>query len=195
MKKTFSIYIILALTIIGTSCKQKVEEKTVVVDGQEIETTESEGGLSSNTSLKDLTDEQLQQIEKDIEKAKIFAKKYSNVNEDILESKNLDLILNAWKMDQSPKKESEELVVALIGSAFGQNIVDNLDCEWKELSDEYGTDLTVIHKEYKINGFPYSSVYKAITEERDKSLDGIELIIKSKIQEAKTEMEIDVREK
>ncbi|TXN37740.1 hypothetical protein FVB32_05475 [Flagellimonas hymeniacidonis] len=195
MKKPFIIYIILALAIIGKSCKQKVEEKTVVIDGQEIETTESEGRPSSNTSLKELTEEQLQLIEKDIEKAKIFAEKYSKVNQGILESKNLDLILNAWKMDLSPEKESEELVVALIGSAFGQNIVDNLDCEWKVLSDEYGTDLTVIHKEYKINGFPYSSVYKAIVEEREKSLDGIELIIKSKIQEAKSEMEIDIREK
>ncbi len=195
MKKTFRIHIILFSTILISSCKQKVEEKTVVVDGQKIETTESEGGLASNSSMKNLTDEQIQTIQRDIENAKVFAKKYSNLNQDILASENLDLVLKKWKMDQSSDKESEELVIALIGSAFGQNIVDNLECEWQVLSDEYGTDLTVVHKEYSINGFPYSSVYKAIVEDREKSLDGIELIIKSKIQEAKSDLEIDTREK
>jgi len=193
MNIRFGIYIILALTSIGVSCKKTPKEKTVFIEGQKIETTETEVTSSRTTSLKNLTDKQVQQIQLDIEKAKRFAKKYATGNEPVLTSRNLDAVLKGWQINQSSEKESEALVIALIGSAFGQNIVDNLGCEWKVLSDEYGSDLTVIHKDYWVNGFPYSSVKKVIVEEGEKSLEGIELLLKSKIQEAKNEMNIDSR--
>ena len=195
MKIQLKIHKILALIVLVFGCKSKTEQKNVVIDGQQIEITESEIELSNDYSLEDLTYEQIKKIQLDIVEAEIFAANYSNKKEGILESENLDLILKKWKSDQSSDKKSEEKVIEIIGSAFGQNIVENLDSEWQIITDEYGTDFTVIHKEYFVNGFPYSSVYKAITGEREKSLDGIELIIKSKIQEAMNDGGIDRRKK
>ncbi len=195
MRLSYNTLIILAIIILLSSCREKEKKKTIFMDGQIITTTESDGGPAHNYTLQNLTKEQFQKIREDIDQAKVFAQKYSDQKVIMLDSENLDLILDKWKKDLSPDKLREEKVVELIGSAFGQNIVDNLDFEWKVLVDEYGTDYTVIHKVYSINGFPFSSVSKAVSQSREKSLHGIELVIKHKVQEAQKDMGYDKRMK
>ncbi len=193
LRKSSAVLLLLTIFIFG--CKQKEKQETIIIDGQKITTTESEKDLSGDYSLRILNDQQFQKIQKDIEEARIFAQKYSDKTHNILDSENLDFVLKKWKENSAHDKESEEKVVELLGSAFGQNIVDGLDCEWKILSDDYGTDFTVIHREYAINGFPYSSVYKIVAHEPEKSLHGIELVLKNEIQAAKNGSGVERRVK
>ena len=57
-------------------------------------------------------------------------------------------------------------MVEALGAALGQDIVSSLNCDWQLLTDQYGSDLTVIHKKYKVNDFHFLSAQKAYTENK-----------------------------
>lgn len=175
-------------------CKsEKSEKKTIEIDDKKIETVESENPLSADYQLEDLNKNQKDEFIKILARSEVLIKKYSTKEEDIFNAENLDFVLEKWKSDTSNDKESVDEIVELIGCAFGQDVVDKLDCEWKILTDEYGTDFTVIHKKYKINGFPFSSVLKAIEENRVGSLNDIKLLMKKNIIDAENSGDYDER--
>lgn len=109
------------------------------------------------------------------------------------DSNILDEVLEKWRQNKNNTKEKPEYVIEALGAAFGQDIANTLNCEWKILTDQYGSDLTVIHKKYKVNGFPFSSVEKAYTENRIASLYAIKLTIKKNIQDAESGGELQQR--
>ncbi len=165
-------------------CKSDNSKKsTVEVDGQEVQVIESEDPDGADYHLQDLSEEQVAGFTAILDNAEVFIKKYSD-QEDFLKAENLDYVLEQWKVDQSNTKASKNEVVEMLGCAFGQDLINSLDCEWQVLTDQYGTDFTVIHKKYKINGFPFSSVLKAIEEDRKESLGGIKLVLKKNITDA-----------
>ena len=175
-------------------CKTDNSKKnTVEVDGKEIQITESQNSMGSNYGLTDLNEEQKKEFDEILKNSKEFISSYSTKKEDILNSENIDYVLEKWKSDSSSNKKSKNEVVELLGCAFGQDLINNLDCEWQILTDEYGTDFTVIHKKYKINGFPFSSVLKAIEEDRKESLNGIKLILTKNISDAENGADYDIR--
>ena len=180
--------------LFGTK-KSQGQNKTVEIDGEKIEIVKSENPVESNYGLQDLSQEHLLHFKGLLEKSQIFIKKYnaSNLSENIYDSRTLDFVLEKWRLDESNDKETQEEVIEILGCAFGQDIVNELNCEWKLLTDEYGTDYTVIHQEYKINGFPFSSVLKAIEENRNGSLYDIKLVLKKNILDAESGAEFDKR--
>lgn len=174
-------------------CKSDNTKKSVVeIDGKEIPIIESENPMSSDYGLQDLSDKQKAEFNTILNNAEIFILKYSD-KEEFLNAENLDYVLEQWKLDKSTTKSDKNDVVEMLGCAFGQDLINSLNCEWQILTDEYGTDFTVIHKKYKINGFPFSSVLKAIEEDRKESLNGIKLILKKNIEDAKSGAEYDER--
>lgn len=190
------VQIILIMGFLGSlfGCKsEKSEKKTIEIDDKKIETVESENPLSADYQLEDLNKNQKDEFIKILARSEVLIKKYSTKEEDIFNAENLDFVLEKWKSDTSNDKESVDEIVELIGCAFGQDVVDKLDCEWKILTDEYGTDFTVIHKKYKINGFPFSSVLKAIEENRVGSLNDIKLLMKKNIIDAENSGDYDER--
>ena len=148
--------------------------------------------MSSDYGLQDLSDKQKAEFSTILENAENFIQKYSD-KEEFLNAENLDYVLEQWKLDKSATKSDKNDVVEMLGCAFGQDLINSLNCEWQILTDEYGTDFTVIHKKYKINSFPFSSVLKAIEEDRKESLNGIKLILKKNIEDAKNGAEYDER--
>jgi hypothetical protein len=180
--------------LFGTK-KSQGQNQIVEIDGKKIEIVKSENPIESNYGLKDLSQEHLDHFKDLLERAQIFIKKYndSRLPESIYDSRTLDFVLEKWKLNESNDKESQEEVIEIIGCAFGQDIVKELNCEWKLLTDEYGTDYTVIHKKYKINGFPFSSVLKAIEENRNGSLYDIKLVLKKNILDAESGADFDKR--
>lgn len=179
----------------GTKKSQR-KKMTVEIDGEKIEIVKSENPVDSGFGLQDLSKEHLDYFKDNLEKAQRIIKKYneSRLPENLYDSRTLDFVLEKWKLDKSNDKENQEKIIEILGSAFGQDIVNELNCEWKLLTDEYGTDYTVIHKEYKINGFPFSSVLKAIEEGRKGSLNDIKLILKKNILDAESGADFDKRQ-
>ena len=191
--KTIRLYIVLSFIYSLFGCKYDNKKETVKIEGQEIETKVSENFLSPTYSIEDLNENTLVEFEKLNSEAIQFIQHYSKETKDIFNSKNLDEILEIWKIDTNENKVKFNKTVDLIGYAFGTDIANSLNCEWKILNDEYGKDFTVIHKKFKINCFPFSSVQKAIKENRIGSLNDIKLILKKNIQDAENGNEIEVR--
>jgi hypothetical protein len=174
------------------SCKDKSKQETFVVDGQSVNaTTNTEDNYKYE--LSDLTKEQTDFLRQDLDFARQLVSKYLKKTVDNpFDSKTLDLVLDEWNKSTTDKESVEEVVDA-IGGAFGQGIVDELDFEWKIITDQQGTDRIVIHKKYVINGFPYSSVQKIVTEENPRSLQDIKLILKAQVETADRTGEVDLR--
>lgn len=184
--------ILIGLLGFAISCKDKPKQETFEVDGQSVKaTTATEDNYEYE--LSDLTAEQTNFLGQDLEFAKQLVSKYLKKTVDNpFDSKTLDLVLEEWSKSATDKESIEEVVDA-IGGAFGQGIVDELDFEWKIITDQQGTDRIVIHKKYVINGFPYSSVQKILTEENPRSLEDIKLILKSQVEKADRTGEVDLR--
>jgi Domain of unknown function (DUF3806) len=53
--------------------------------------------------------------------------------------------------------------------------------KWIMVTDEYGTDYATTIKELELTNFPLNSVFKAIEEKRENSLNTISLMTKQKI--------------
>jgi len=193
MKLIKLIIILVGCFSIITGCKtDKPKEKIVNIDGKEIITVESDNLVSTENTMKDLSVDQMKKFKNHLKEAEVFIRKYSN-EENYLNAKNLDDVLGKWIADKSSSKKDKEKVVEMIGCAFGQDIINDFDFEWQILTDEYGTDFTVIHKEFKINGFPFSSVEKAIEQNRKGSLENIKLVLKNNINKALQEADVQKR--
>lgn len=187
------IIIIMGLLSVIFGCKSQSKKETIVSDGKSINVTTS---TSENykIDLADLNNEQVKFIQDKLVEAKILIRKYYQDSIDkLFDSKIIDQVLSNWRNDMSKDKKSAEEIIDIFGAAFGQGIVDELNCEWKVLTDQYGTDLTVVNKRFVVNGFPFSSVQKVVKEDNPRSLDDIKLVLKKQIEEAEEKGNVDER--
>ncbi len=176
---------------------QKTATETFQVDGDTITTksTESSNALDADYKLADLTPELKNHITDKLKEAEGLIIKYNGqLPTSKYDANTLDNVFEKWRQSADKKKEKPEYVVEALGAALGQDIVNSLDCEWQVLTDQYGSDLTVIHKKYKVNGFPFSSAEKAYTENKVGSFQTIKLTIKHNIEEAKKSGEVQQRQ-
>lgn len=176
---------------------KKTVTETFQVDGDTITTksTETDGGLDANYKLADLTPELKSHISEKLKEAELLIIKYNGqLPPSKYDANILDLVFDKWRQNKDTKKEASEYVVEAMGAAFGQDIVNSLDCNWQMLTDQYGSDVTVIHKKYKVNGFPFSSAEKAHTENKIGSFQSIKLTIKHHIQEAEISGQVQERQ-
>jgi hypothetical protein len=192
--------IIMGLFSFLFGCKdntKKTVTETFQVDGDTITTksTETGDGLDANYQLADLTPELKNHIADKLKEAESLIIKYNGqLPSSKYDANTLDLVFDKWRQSNDVKKETAEFVVEALGAALGQDIVNSLDCDWQVLTDQYGSDLTVIHKKYKVNGFPFSSAEKAYTENKVGSFQSIKLTIKHHIQEAEKSGEVQERQ-
>jgi hypothetical protein len=141
--------------------------------------------------LNDLNSEQVDFIRVKSKQGTEFVAKYSEFeNEGKMEFKYLDSSIEKWKNTDQNTREKPEEVIDIIGALFGQTLVEKLNFEWKLITDQYGTDFTVIDKKYFVNGFPFSSVQKSVTENRPNSLNEIFGLIKEQLLEAEKSGEV-----
>jgi hypothetical protein len=150
--------------------------------------------FDADYKLSDLTPELNTHIAGQLKIAEELITKYNGkLPTDKYNAKLLDYVFLKWMNTNEATKESPEYFVEAIGTAFGQDIVNTLNCEWKILTDQNGADLTVINKKYKVNGFPLSSAEKAYTGKRKSSFETIKLLLQNKIDEAEKKNEINSR--
>jgi hypothetical protein len=107
-----------------------------------------------------LTSEEIQNIASASRQSQLFVNYYlPDINNPDL--KDYDNAFRAWQTSKN-KKYSSQQVVELIGSYLGEKCVKELDMEWVEITDEYGTDRAVRGKRVEITSFPFSVVSKRI---------------------------------
>lgn len=144
--------------------------------------------------LDDLNSEQTEFIKRESEKAIIFLTKYSEFEkEEEIEFQYLDMAIEHWKSDSSNSRQKTEQVIDMIGALFGQTLVGKLDFEWQLITDQYGSDLTVIDKKYFVNGFPFSSVQKSVLEDRPNALTDIYTLMTEQLKKARETGDVDER--
>jgi len=176
---------------------KKTVTETFQVDGDTITTksTETGDGVDANYQLAGLTPELNKHIADKLKEAELLIIKYTGqLPSSKYDANTLDLVFDKWRQSNNSKKESPEYVVEALGAALGQDIVNNLNCEWQILTDLQGIDLTVIHKKYKVNGFPFSSAEKAYSDYRVGSFQTVKLTLKHHIQEAEKNGEVEERQ-
>lgn len=97
-------------------------------------------------------------------------------------AKDLDELVFLWNNKKiSFNHINEEQFVGAIGAAFGHYLNMEVGTVWEIVSDEYGTDYSCISKTIVFQLFPFSSVWKALEQNREDSLNGIVLLVKEKM--------------
>lgn len=87
---------------------------------------------------------------------------------------DLDDLINLWRYKRSSfKLVNEDEFVNAIGAAFGNCLNGTFHTVWSIIIDEYGTDFACISEEPKFQTFPFSSVWKAVEEGKEGSLQAI----------------------
>jgi hypothetical protein len=77
--------------------------------------------------------------------------------------KDYDRAFQVWQ--RSPlKKYTRQEVIEILGSYLGEKLIQDLDMEWVEVSDEVGTDYAVRHVQFEVVAYPFSSVMKRIDD-------------------------------
>jgi hypothetical protein len=180
-------------------CKGKPNKtltETFQIDGDTVTTKSSDGDkkLADYEQLANLNPDVQKHIKDKLVEAETLITKYNGqLPPKKYDANVLDEVFEKWQQNPDKKKEKPEYVVEALGAALGQDIVNSLECEWQVLTDKYGSDLTVIHKKYRVNGFPFSTAEKAFTEKKVGTFQGVKLTLIQQIQEAETGGQVQER--
>jgi len=116
--------------------------------------------------VRELTSEELTQMQKDAEAATEFIRKYvaGEQDEDVLE--NLDLAFASWLHSKEVPKEKDERVIRMVGAAYGRYCIDRLGLRWAVVKDERGTDMALVRENPTARSFPFSAVQYRIEDKK-----------------------------
>lgn len=182
------IRLIISLAALAlVACNSKTEVQNIVVDGDTVTTksTTIDDTTLANYQLAELNPGLEKYKQQKLKEAGELIKKYhGSFSANNYDCKILDEVFEKWRKNSNGDKEDPSLVVEAMGFAMGQDIVNSLNCEWKIITDQYGENITVIHKKFVVNGYPMSSAEKAYEEGRTGSFHEIKLVLKHNIAEA-----------
>ena len=141
---------------------KKTEKKNVQTPNGQIEMTVTEVDPIPQ-EIKELSSEELQSIKSDANRAAYFIASFTNsYQKNDYTLKHLDHAFEGWINSGNQSEFNESEVIKIVGSAFGEYCVKNLNMRWVKVSDKYGTDYAIRSQVKDIMGFPYSSVLKSI---------------------------------
>ena len=76
----------------------------------------------------------------------------------------LDESFAAWLHASDKLGYSEDSVVKILGSSFGEHCNETLDMQWVNVSDQYGQSTAVDGREFEFRAFPFDSIWKRIDD-------------------------------
>lgn len=101
---------------------------------------------------------------------------------DNFSAQDLDILIYYWLNKRFWfKYVTDDEFVGAIGAAFGYCMNKENNSTWSIISDEYGTDYACISESPQFQTFPFSSVWKAIEQNRVGSLQDIIDLVKKNI--------------
>ena len=107
-----------------------------------------------------LTDEQRDSIKAWELAAHSFVKAYLGDDAEV-SLKSCDEAFFAWQREEN-KRFTDSQVISYLGAYLGQKCVEDLEMEWKIITDEYGSDYAVEYTKGLVHAFPLSSVAKRV---------------------------------
>lgn len=97
---------------------------------------------------------------------------------------DLDELIYLWLYRRNNFKYiDEEEFVNAIGSAFGNCMNQAYGTKWTIINDEYGSDFACISEDPVFQTFPFSSIWKAIEQNREGSLQAIMDLIQKHLED------------
>ncbi len=146
-----------------------------------------------DTTLRELTQEELDTIQLDTDLAYSICKKYVLEFEGTFTSKILSKTFILWLEDKSEiiekdydsnfnssnlKKPTATMIKYALGSAFGEVLNTITGSDWMHVTDQYGKEICIHHKSANYTSFPYSSVEKRIKSREALFFESIENLMK-----------------
>lgn len=164
--------------------KEEFEHKSFEIEGRTVE-YKTKVVEKVEQDLLNLGDKEKEFIAYCLVDAEILLKQLnSNIDLSNYRASDLDELIHLWLHRQSFfKLVSEEEFVNAVGAGFGNCLNKTYNTVWTIVSDEYGTDFACISENPNFQTFPFSSVWKAIEENRERSLQAIMDLIKKHIEE------------
>jgi hypothetical protein len=126
----------------------------------------------NDVKLIPLESKQLKLISTQASDGKVFLEKYIGKKSGYTPS-DIDNAILSWRKSPDKQRESNDFVIEVLGSYFGEYLTKKLNVEWINYKDNQGNDLCVIHKEISVYSFPYSAIYKAVVEKRENALENV----------------------
>jgi len=77
----------------------------------------------------------------------------------------LDGAFGAWQADPGQLFSAQQ-VEQILGAYLGQRLVADLDMEWVNVTDEYGTDYAVRSRKWEVLSYPFAAVGKRIEDSK-----------------------------
>jgi len=140
---------------------QKEKKIVQTPDGQMEMTVTKVDPIPQN--IVELSAEELKSIKSDANRASHFITILTDSKQkDDYTLKQLDRAFEIWINSEIESEFNKSDVIKIVGSAFGEYRMKNLNMRWVKVSDEYGTDFAIRSQVKDIMGFPYSSVLKSI---------------------------------
>lgn len=137
------------------------EEKEITVSTPEGEIVAKQKTVDSfEQSFDPLDEEKEKSIEAWEFEAHRFVKAYLGSDSQVT-LKTCDEAFSAWQREEEKKFTNQE-VISYLGAFLGQRCVEELDMEWRIVTDQYGWDYSVQAKDSEVRGFPLSSVAKRV---------------------------------
>lgn len=139
-------------------------------------------------AILELTEEELRSIHHDAALASEFISVYTQSPvADEWRLEDLESAFAIWTGLGHEKPHSEQAVLDIVGSAFGEHCVQQLAMRWVKVRDEDGTDYAVRSELKEVMAFPYSSVLKRIESEQHTFIVPIFFSVKEQIESQDTE--------
>ncbi|GEM_PF-1407458 len=108
----------------------------------------------------------------------------TNINLSNYTAEDLDKLIYLWlNKKELFKFVDEEEFINAIGAGFGNYLNKTYNTVWTIIDDEYGTDYACVSESPNFKAFPFSSVWKAVEERREGSLQAIIDIIKKNLED------------
>ena len=158
---------------------------------EQYEVTTPDGSFQANKSTADQIKQEISPVDSELLEAidlnASFGPAFVNeflegVDEPTL--KDYDEAFRLWQA-AAIKGETDILgrtVVDLFGSVLGKILAEDLNMEWVTVTDQYGTDYAVIHRDLKVFAYPFATVQKRVDRDEYGFMNNVYFMVKQSIE-------------
>ncbi len=166
----FILFLLLMFQASETMADSKKTQEVKLPNGETVTNTVT-NVAPTHQKTRVLNKQELSNIDAQSKEALAFVKYYLPKVKSA-DLKDYDLAFRAWQLSKE-KRYSDAQVTQMLGSYLGNKCATDLNMEWVEINDEYGTDFAVRGKKAEVISFPYSIVQKRIEKKQYDFLYGV----------------------
>ena len=117
--------------------------------------------------LRELTPKELESLKSDAAQAAPFVARYAPEEQKASHPLDeLDFAFAGWLASTNPKKESSQLVIRILGSAYGFYCIKHLGVRWAWIKDSLGEEIALVRENPTTRAFPFTSIQYRIEDKK-----------------------------